>query len=84
MKNGVMFLSYTGKRVEKQWPIYTTYPEQCLDILEVEFLHIYILYTKITKTKGKAFSIFLYLFIYLNSLLNNSNVRPRIRISKLS
>ena len=54
------------------------------DILEVEFLHIYILYTKITQTKGKAFSIFLYLFIYLNSLLNNCNVRTRIRISKLS
>ena len=43
MKNGVMFLSYTGKRVEKQWPIYTTYPEpQELDVNI--FLYLYTLY----------------------------------------
>ena len=50
-KNGVMFLSYTGKRVEKQWPIHNV-SGTISDILEVEFLHIYIyiyiFYTKIT------------------------------------
>ena len=45
-KNGIMFLSYTGKRVEKQWPIHNV--SGTSDILEVEFLHIYIFYTKIT------------------------------------
>ena len=40
MKNEVMFLSYTGKRVDVSGTM--------SDILEVEFLHMYILYTKIT------------------------------------
>ena len=47
MKIGVMFLSYAGKRVEKQWPIHNV-TGTISDILEVEFLLIYILYTKIT------------------------------------
>ena len=47
MKKRVMFLSYTGKCVEKQWPI-NNVSGTISDILEVEFLHIYILYTKIT------------------------------------
>ena len=47
MKNGVMFLSYKGKRVEKQWPIHNV-SGRISDILEMEFLQIYILYTKIT------------------------------------
>ena len=41
MKNGVMFLSYTGKCVEKQWPIHNV-SGTTSDILEVEFLYIYI------------------------------------------
>ena len=40
-KNGVIFLSYTGKRVEKQWPTHNV-SGTISDILEVEFLHIYI------------------------------------------
>ena len=40
MKNGVTFLSYTGKRVEKQWPIQNV-SGTISDNLEVEFLHIY-------------------------------------------
>ena len=47
MKNRVMFLSYMGKRFEKQWPIHNV-SGKISDILEVEFLHIYILYMKIT------------------------------------
>ena len=39
MRNGVMFLSYMGKRVEKQWPIHNV-SGTISDILEVEFLHI--------------------------------------------
>ena len=38
MKNGVMFLSYKGKRVEKQWPTHNV-SGTISDILEVEFLH---------------------------------------------
>ena len=38
MKNGVMFLSYTGKPVEKQWPTHNV-SGTISDILEVEFLH---------------------------------------------
>ena len=45
VKNGVMFLSYTGKHVEKQWPIHNE-SGTISDILEVEFLHIYIYYTQ--------------------------------------
>ena len=41
MKNGVIFLSYTGKRGEKQWPIHNI-SRTISDILEVELFHIYI------------------------------------------